>query len=77
MDAASPGGGDLMRSPAVSLADGSRRFDKKQRTKRLAAAAAERTRRIEVLAALVEKHPDNPAFQDILLRAMEPASGAQ
>jgi len=77
MDAASPCGGDLMRSPAVSLADSSRRFDKKQRKKRLAAAAAERTRRIEVLAALLDKHPDNPAFQDILLRAMEPASGAQ
>ena len=77
MDAASPCGGDLMRSPVVSLADSSRRFDRKQRTKRLAAAAAERTRRIEVLAALLDKHPDNPAFQDILLRAMEPASGAQ
>jgi len=77
MDAASPGGGDLMRSLAASLADSSRRFDEKQRTKRLAAAAAERTRRIEVLAALVEKHPDNPAFQDMLMRAMEPTSGAQ
>jgi len=77
MNAASPGGGDLMRCVPVSLADSSRRFDEKQRTKRLAAAAAERTRRIEVLAALVEKHPDNPAFQHMLMRAMEPASGAQ
>jgi len=66
-----------MRCLPVSLADSSRRFDEKQRTKRLAAAAAERTRRIEVLAAFVEKQPDNPAFQDMVLRAMEPASGAQ
>ena len=77
MNAASPGGGDLMRCLPVSLADSSRRFDEKQRRKRLAAAAAERTRRIEVLAALVEKHPDNPTFQDMLMRAMEPASRAQ
>jgi len=77
INAASPGGGDVMRCLPVSLADSSRRFDEKQRTKRLAAAAAERTRRIEVLAAFVEKQPDNPAFQDMVLRAMEPASGAQ
>jgi len=77
MHAASPVGGVLMQSLAASLADSSRRFDEKQRTTRLAAAAAERTRRIEVLAALVDKHPDNPAFQGMLTRAMEPTSGAQ
>jgi len=67
MDAASPGGGDLMRSLAVSLADSSRRYDDKQRTRRLASVAAEQTRRIEMLAACVEKNPDNPALQDMLM----------
>ncbi|KAK1864936.1 hypothetical protein I4F81_007472 [Pyropia yezoensis] len=69
-----PGGADFMRRLGESLADGARRFDEKQKAKRLAAVESERTKRVAVLTAAVEKNPDNETFRDMLRIAMgEPA----
>jgi len=54
-----PGGGDFLWSLAASLSDGSRRFDENQKTKRLVALEAERTKRVAMLTAAIEKRPDN------------------
>jgi len=75
MEASMPGGAAVMRSLAGSLSDASRRFDEKQKTKRLAAAAGEVTKRVEFLTALVEEHPHDEGFRDMLrdaLRGGEP-----
>ncbi|OSX75148.1 hypothetical protein BU14_0254s0028 [Porphyra umbilicalis] len=75
MEASMPGGADVMRSLAGSLSDASRRFDEKQKTKRLAAAAGEVTKRVEFLTALVKEHPHDEGFRDMLrdaLRGGEP-----
>jgi len=65
-----PGGGDFMLSLAASLSDGARRFDEKQKTKRLVAVEAERIKRVAMLTAALEKHPDNETFRDMLKAAM-------
>jgi len=70
-----PGGADVMRSLAVSLSDASRRFYEKQKTKRLAAATGEVTKRVEFRTALVKEHPHDEGFRDMLrdaLRSGEP-----
>lgn len=70
LEAAMPGGADLMRSLAASLGDGARRCDEKQKTKRLKAAEVERTKRVALLTAAMEKQPDNETFRDMLRAAM-------
>ncbi|OSX79787.1 hypothetical protein BU14_0071s0041 [Porphyra umbilicalis] len=70
VEAVLPGGGDFMRSLAASLSDGARRFDEKQKTKRLVALEAERTKRVAMLTAAIEKHPDNETIRDMLKAAM-------
>jgi len=75
MEPSMPGGADVMRSLAVSLSDASRRFDEKQKTKRLAAATGEVTKRVELRTALVKEHPHDEGFRDMLqdaLRSGEP-----
>jgi len=70
-----PGGADAMRSLAGSLSDASRRFDDKQKTKRLAAAAGEVTKSVVFLTALVKEYPYDEGFRDMLrddLRDGEP-----
>jgi len=74
VEAVMAGGGDLMRRLAESLSDGARHCDEKKKTKRLAAVESERTKRVALLTAAVEKHPENETFRDMLKVAMgEPA----
>ena len=70
VEAVLPGGGDFMRSLAASLSDSARRFDETQKTKLLVALEAERTKRVAMLTAAIEKHPDNETFRDMLKAAM-------
>lgn len=65
-----PGGAELMRSLASSLNDGARRFDEKQKTKRLKTAEAERTKRVALLMAAIEKQPDNETLRELLVATM-------
>jgi len=72
-----PGGGELMRRLAESLSDGGCRFDEKQKTKRMATMESERTKRVAMLKAAVEKHPENETLRDMLKIAMgEPAGSS-
>jgi len=48
-----------MRRLAESLSDGGRRFDEKQKTKQMATMEWERTKRVAMLTAAVEKHPES------------------
>jgi len=70
VEAVLPGGGDVMGSLAVSLSDGARRLGEKQKTKRLVALEAERTKRLAMLTTAIEKHPDNETIRDMLKNAM-------
>ena len=70
VEALLPGGGDFMRSLAASLSLGARRFDEKERTKRLVALEAERTTRVTMHTAAFEKHPDNETFCGMLKAAV-------
>lgn len=55
MDSFMPVASDLLRTMTRSAADEGRRFDMKQQTKR-----------IKEVARLVDKHPNNPVFYDML-----------
>jgi len=75
MEASMPGGAGVLRSLAGSLSDSSTRFDEKPKTKCLAAAAQEVTKRVEFHTALVKEHPQDVGFRDMLrdaLRGDEP-----
>lgn len=65
-----PGGADVVRSQVASLGEGARRFDEKQKPKSLKAAKVERTKRVALLTAEMEKKPGNETLQDILNAAM-------
>jgi len=70
VEALLPGGGDFMHFLTASLSDGARRFDEKERTKRLVALEAERTKGVAMRTAAMEKHPDKETFHDVLKAAM-------
>lgn len=74
--AMSPGGGKLTRRLGESLSDGSHRFNEKQKTKRMATMESERRKRLAMLMAAVEKHPENETFRDMLKIAMEEPAGS-
>jgi len=70
VEALLPGGGDFLRSLAASLSDDARRFNEKQKAQRLVALEAERTTRVTMHTAAIEKHPDNETFCGMLKAAV-------
>jgi len=66
-----------MRRLAEFLSDGSRNFDEKQKTKRMATMKSERTKRVAMMTAAVEKHPVSETLCNMLRITMgEPAGSS-
>ena len=77
LEAMLQGGRDLMRRLAESLSYGARRFEEKQKTKRMATMESEHTKKVAMLTAAVEKHPENETLREMLKIAMgEPAGSS-
>ncbi|KAK1867648.1 hypothetical protein I4F81_010153 [Pyropia yezoensis] len=62
-----PEAAELIKTITRSTADSGRRFDAKQQTKRM----SEQTKRIDALSRLVDNHPDNPVFIELLWKVID------
>jgi len=76
VEAMVPGGGELMRRLAESLSHGVRCFDEKKTTKWMATMESEHTKRVAMLTAAVEKHPENETSREMLNIAMGEPTGS-